>query len=76
MTATTSLPSIETPTFFQLDAEEQVAAEPLDRQRAVQVLVRFAHDVAAQPVLEPRRLRHDDAAAVAPTTSVSTMTSA
>ena len=36
------------------------AAEPLDRQLAVQVPVRFAHDEAAQPVLEPGRLRHDD----------------
>ena len=45
---------------LQLDAEEQIAAEPLDRQRAVQILIRLAHDVAAQPVLEPCGLRDDD----------------
>ncbi|MBW8861914.1 MAG: hypothetical protein JF601_06020 [Acidobacteria bacterium] len=44
---------------LHLDAEEQVAAEALDRQRAVQVLVRLRDDEAAQPVLEPGRLRHD-----------------
>jgi hypothetical protein len=45
---------------FHLDAEEQIAAQPFDRQRAVQIQVGLAHDVAAQPVLEPRRLRDDD----------------
>ena len=42
------------------DAEEQVAAEPADRQLAVQILLRLADDVAAQPVAEPGRLRHDE----------------
>ena len=42
-----------------LDAEQQVAADPADRQLAVQILLRLADDVAAQPVAEPGRLRHD-----------------
>jgi hypothetical protein len=41
------------------DAEEQVAAKALDRQRPVQILVCLRDDESAQPVLEPRRLRHD-----------------
>ena len=45
---------------LHLDAEKQVAAEPSDRQLAVQVLVRFADDVAAHPVAEPGGLRHDN----------------
>ena len=43
-----------------LHAEQQVAADPADRQLAVQVLLRLADDVAPQPVAEPRRLRHDE----------------
>src|SRR5204863_8024484 len=45
---------------LHLDPEEQVAFELFDGQRAVQVLVGLRHDVAPEPVLEPRRLRHDD----------------
>ena len=45
---------------LHLDAEEQVPAQPLDRQPSVQIPRRFGDDVAAQPVLEPRRLRNDD----------------
>src|SRR5262249_58033114 len=35
---------------LEFDAEEQVAAQAFDRQRAVQVLVRLRDDEAAQPV--------------------------
>ena len=45
---------------LELDAVEQVPAKPADRHLPVQVLIRFALDVDAEPVLEPRRLRHDD----------------
>ncbi len=44
----------------EIDPEEQVAAETADRQLAVQVLLRLAHDVAPDPVPEPRRLRDDE----------------
>ncbi len=44
----------------EVDAEQQVAAETADRLRSpFRVLLRFADDIASQPVLEPRRLRHD-----------------
>src|SRR5690606_11254519 len=43
----------------ELHAEEQIAAELPDRQLAVEVLFRLADDVAAEPVLEPGCLRHD-----------------
>ena len=45
---------------LHLDAGEQIPGEPFDRHRAVQIQIRLADDVAAQPVLEPRGLRHDD----------------
>ncbi len=43
----------------QLDPVEQIAAELPDRELAVQILVPFPHDVPAQPLVKPRRLRHD-----------------
>ncbi|MBP1636246.1 MAG: hypothetical protein H6Q10_2820 [Acidobacteria bacterium] len=45
---------------LQLEAEEEVPPEAADRQRPVQVLLRLLHDEPAQPVPEPRGLRHDD----------------
>src|SRR5690606_29584667 len=44
----------------ELDAEEQVAVETANRQLAVHVGPGLPDDEAAQPVLEPGRLRHDD----------------
>ena len=43
----------------ELHAEEQIAAEGADRQLAIQILLRLADDVAAEPVFEPGRLRDD-----------------
>jgi hypothetical protein len=43
----------------EIESEKEIPAEAADRQLSVQVLRRLAHDVLAQPVLEPRRLRHD-----------------
>ena len=45
---------------LHLDAEEQVAIEPADRQAAVHVVVGLPDDEAAQPFLEPGGLRDDD----------------
>ena len=43
----------------ELDAVEQVPAKAPDRHGAIHVLSRLSDDVLAQPVAEPRRLRHD-----------------
>jgi hypothetical protein len=45
---------------FQFHAEEQVTVQATDRQPAVHVILRLADDEAAEPFLEPRRLRDDD----------------
>jgi hypothetical protein len=45
---------------FETHPVEQVAAQPSDAQVPFQELRRLAHDVAAQPVLEPGRLRNDE----------------
>ena len=58
--STTVLPFIVTSTSSELDAEEQVAVQPSDRQPAVHVVLGLLDDEAAQPLLEPGRLRDDD----------------
>jgi hypothetical protein len=46
--------------IFHLDAKEKISVEAADVQTAVHVVVSLPHNEAAQPFLEPGRLRHDD----------------
>ena len=59
LTDTTDCPLQREVDVFELDAEEQVAAEAPDGQPAVHVVVGLPDDEAAEPVLEPGGLRHD-----------------
>jgi len=44
---------------FELKTAEETAAQAVDHDFAVEVLAGLGDDIGAQPIFEPRRLRHD-----------------